>query len=460
MRTLADKLNDRLLRCLHEANNLHAEVVKRGDGFNAEELARKDKLLEEAKDLRLQIDAERQLRDLAEQRESAGEVTLRVNHAIEGQQRLGDEGAAPSDPSDFLRRLANAPRQLVDGRLEASRELPMKQVVREARMRAAGADAKQIARSRERWIERLLTTSTSDTSAAGVTIQTDLATMIYQNMTINGGVMRAGPRVITTATGAPLNLSRLKSRYKDGNSASAAATAEGAAAGSTEGVFDRLALNPSKYTGRYDATREILEDNDVDLAGFVAEDIGDTIGWKTETAYTAAWIAGVSLANAVLITGAGSAAGDNAKVAIADSEGLPFALPQAYLSRPPMLRWMMHPNGYKAFLGLRDNNGQPYYRRGSSSFVEARPDEMEGSRVIMNSLCPDPSTPANVKNKPFVWLADPRDYFVVRIVGGIRIRVSTEAAFADDETVFIGDIRVGSAVLHASAGAALKGKNN
>jgi len=457
--TLADSLNDRLIRTLHEANTLHADVIKRGDGLTGEEIARTKKLDEEIASLRSQIDAERQLRELAAQKDSMLDVAQRASHAARRDEPLSDEGRSPLDPSDFLRRLAREPRQLVDGRYEASRELPVGQALRERRMRREGASVQDIVRSRERYLERLISTSTTDTSKAGFTIQTDLAGMIFQAATLNGGIMEAGPRLITTATGAPLNLTRLKTRFKDTAGASAAATAEGAAAGSTEGQFDRLALNPDKYTGRYDATRELLDDSEFDLASFAADDIGDTIGWKTESAYAVKWLAGIAVANAKVITGAGSAAANNAAVAIGDFEGLPFELSKAYRNRPTRLRWMMNGRAYQSALGLRDGNGQPYYRRGSS-FIDRRPDEMEGSPVIMNDLFPDPSTPANVKNKPFIYLVDPMDYFVVRIVGGIRIRVSSEFAFADDETVFIGDIRAGSDVLFAEAGAALKGKNN
>jgi len=64
--TLADNLHDQLLRTVHEANTLHAEVVKRGGDMTSEEIARTKAIQEKTADLRSQIDAERQLRELAE----------------------------------------------------------------------------------------------------------------------------------------------------------------------------------------------------------------------------------------------------------------------------------------------------------------------------------------------------------------------------------------------------------
>ena len=454
METLADRLNDRLLRVLHEGNTLHAEVVKRGDGFTPEELTRIEAMKGEAADLRSQIDAERTLRELEDQRQTLAEAGRVSAGDVRRNQPLEATEGTPQDPDEFFRQLARAPRNVTeDGQPAAALDIDHTQAVREHLAVRRGASRDDIVDMRRAYLERVVTQdkTTNNSPQFGHTIQTDVANMIYGYMLEFGGIRRAGPLMITSPDGAPLNLPRVTARYPEIAGASAAATAENTEAIATESRLGALDLIPSKYTGRYDATRELLQNANVGIADFITADIGLTLGWKSESAYATAFVAGIPAANRLTVDGA--AAANNPDFTQLQIEALPFELNQAYVRQPERLTWMAHQGAYKRVIAFRDGNTRPYYRRG---------EPVEGSVFELNNLLPNPGVDAEIKNKDFVFIADMRDYFVIRDVGGIRLRATSEGAgaFENDRTVYIGDLQTAGAVLHSVAGAAIRGDNN
>ena len=461
-------MSDRFLRALmddHDKNvadarALRNEISEGGGRPTAEQVARVEKLKERAAELKTQIEAEQSLRDLESTQDFFKDIGERARHGSQIE-KLDDEGKFPADANDFFRRAARGEPNHVDPVTgQRSREIvldgPYAQAVRERVMMRAGAGREAILRSREQFIRRGTdewNTGTSD-AGAGNTIQTDVAGMIYDFMERIGGIRRAGPMIITTTQGNPLTLPK-----DTAHDTTTGATTEGGSATVTSDTLGKTTLSPSKYDGRYDVTRELMQDTAVDIATFITRSIGRTIGRKSETAFATAFLAGVPTANVITATGASTAGAQNGQITVSDVQNLAFELDDDYMQDEDSLTWMMNKMAYRNILDLKDSNNNFYYRRGTG-LVDRRPNMVEGSSVVTNPLFPTPVGGTAVKNKPFIFLANFMDYFVIRDVGGIRIRVSTEFKFGDDETVYIGDLRTVGAVLHGVAGAAIKGKNN
>ncbi len=448
--TLLEQLHVQRAKLITEAQTLHGDIQRRGDGANAEERARIDKMLNRSEELRQQIDSETTLRDLAESKEFNAEVSERsLRQLARSNQQLADaEGAGPADGNALLRRMAHGEGVRLDGSHASERGFAVRiaPLARMRTMRNEGATAEQVAAYRSQYIEREWDSTTAN--SGGYTIQTDVASMIYDFMERIGGIRAAAPRIINTMQGNPLNLPRVTV-----HNAAAAATAEGAAAPAREDTLDRLALTPAKYTGTYDLTEELLEDTEVDLMGFVTPSLGRNLGRSAETAYTTAFIAGIAAGNT--ITGAGTTVATNLDIARNDPGDVKFKLDAEYLADRTGIKYLMDPTAHRAILKLRDDRGQPLYK---SSDVTGEPDMIEGCPVVYNPLMN--KYVAASKNLFLFAAAYMMEYFIIRDVGSMEVTASRETEFRAGDTVYRAKLRTVGAVLHARAGAGWKAANN
>ena len=232
------------------------------------------------------------------------------------------------------------------------------------------------------------------------------------------GPMLSTSTVITTAGGENLQIPRV-------NTYSAATiAAEAGAIGESDVAFSAfITLGAFKFSYLTQVSREMIEDSGVDILGFLADQVGQGIGFNVNNALTVGTGTvqpkGIVAASTLGVTGgtgtSGAFTADNLIDLAYSVDGAARMLPGA--------GFMMNGKSIGAVRKLKDTAGNYVF---APRLNENTPDTLLGFPLYENPAMADAATSA--KSVIFGHLPS----FYVRQVGGIRVDSSSDFAFSMD----------------------------
>jgi HK97 family phage major capsid protein len=249
------------------------------------------------------------------------------------------------------------------------------------------------------------------------------------------GPMLETSTILNTAGGENLQIPSL-SAY---SATQGTATAEAAAFSEADPTFNEfVTLGAYKYGFLIQVTRELVEDAGVDILGFLADQIGNTMGTTANSRLTLG--TGTIMPNGI-VTRAGSGVASTAtSLAADDLISLVYSL-DTVARRLPGSGFMMNANTVAAVRRLKDNAGQYLF---SPSMNSEDRDLLLGHRIYENPAMSNVGSA--VKSVIFGNLSS---YFV-RQVGGIRIDRSDDYAFNQDLITFRASVRLDGNLIQTS----------
>jgi len=247
------------------------------------------------------------------------------------------------------------------------------------------------------------------------------------------GPMLETSTILNTAGGESLQIPSIAT-YSSGTVA-----AEGAAIGESDPVFNSfVTLGAFKYSFLTQVSRELIEDSGVDILGFLASQVGQSLGFSVNTALTTG--TGTVEPNG-LVSRAGSAVTGTSLTPTADNLiDLVYAVDSSG-RRLAGTGFQMNASSIAAVRKLKDGQGQ--YLFAPSLTAEAR-DLLLGYPIYEN---PAMATAASAV-KPVIFGHLPSYY--VRQVGGLKLDRSDDFAFANDLVTFRATFRVDGNLIQTS----------
>lgn len=274
---------------------------------------------------------------------------------------------------------------------------------------------------------RALTTSTGSAGMRGISFYDRVLT----HMVDESAILAAGATVIQSNSGEPLRIP------KSTAFSTAAIVTEGAQIGTSEPTLDTFTLNAYKYAFMVYITRELAEDANFDLEGWLARESGNALG----RAFGAHAITGTGTGQP---TGAltGATLGNTGPTGTATSFGTHttagqggdllhdlYASLAAPYARSESAAWLMRNATLASIRKLRDADGRYVFSADIPAGSGA------AGTILGRPVYTDPNMPAIGANAKSVLFGDFSKYYVRRI-NGIRFERSDEFKFDTDQVAF------------------------
>lgn len=211
----------------------------------------------------------------------------------------------------------------------------------------------------------------------------------------------------------------------------ATATAEAAQFAESEPTFASFTLRAHKYGTLLQVSRELLEDSEIDLEGFLGRQFGHALGTAVNSVLTIG--TGTVQPNGIVTaSAAGKTGGTGVSGAFTADNLIDLAHSvDSAVARQPGVGFMMARATLGAVRKLKDDQGAYLYQPGVGT-----PDSLLGFRVIEN-----PDVPAVAVGAKSVLFGDFSSYHIRR-VGGVEIARSDQFAFDQDLVTFRATIRL------------------
>jgi len=220
------------------------------------------------------------------------------------------------------------------------------------------------------------------------------------------------------------------------------ATAESATFAESEGTFNELTLRAWKYGTLIRVSRELLDDNAIDLVSFLGRQIGVSLGTAVNSALTlgtgTVQPQGIAGAAGSGVTGGTGVAGVPTFPNLID---LVHSVDTAYASRPSV-----------AFMARRATLGKiRQITDGNGAYIFAPATTFNSVDTLLSyPVLENPYVAATGTNAKSVLFGD-MSSFHVRVQGGIEISRSDEVYFTSDEVGFRARILVDGALGQSEA---------
>jgi HK97 family phage major capsid protein len=232
--------------------------------------------------------------------------------------------------------------------------------------------------------------------------------------------------VLNTTGGENLQIPSL-STYSVGT-----VTGEGSAIGESDPAFSSfITLGAYKYSFLVQLSNELLEDSGVDILGFMADQVGNALGYAVGSALTVG--TGTDMPKGIV---AASSVGGTAGTATAFTADnlidLLYSLDGAARNLPGV-GWMMNGKSVGAVRKLKDTAGNYVFQ---PSLAMDSPDMLLGKPIYENPSMVDVATTTKS-----VIVGHPPSYYV-RTVGGLRLDRSDDFAFSSNLVTFRATFRV------------------
>jgi len=232
--------------------------------------------------------------------------------------------------------------------------------------------------------------------------------------------------VLNTTGGENLQIPSL-STYSVGT-----VTGEGSAIGESDPVFNSfITLGAYKYSFLVQLSNELLEDSGVDILGFMADQVGNALGFAVGSALTIG--TGTDMPKGIV---AASSVGGTAGTATAFTADnlidLLYSLDGAARNLPGV-GWMMNGKSVGAVRKLKDTAGNYVFQ---PSLAMDSPDMLLGKPIYENPNMVDVATTTKS-----VIVGHLPSYYV-RTVGGLRLDRSDDFAFSSNLVTFRATFRV------------------
>ena len=294
--------------------------------------------------------------------------------------------------------------------------------------------------------ERLLiqnTMSTTTGSEGGNTVQTIVASRLIDLMKAYA-FMRAVSDQVSTENGADMSFPT-----SDGTAETGEWVAQNAAAAAADPTFGTRAVNTFKAGSKVVAVPiELLQDSQIDIAGFVLNRLGQRIGRISNTGYTTGSGTGqpfgfVSVAS----TGKTGTTGQTLTIIYDDLVDLVDSLDVAYLQGPNEPKFMMSQTMRRVVRKIKDTSGRPIWTPSYDSGMTAgTPDRLLGYPVAINNDMAVPA--ANAKSLAF---GDFKKYLIRDAMQVTLYRFDDSAYAKNGQVGFLAWARTGGNLLDLNA---------
>jgi len=274
------------------------------------------------------------------------------------------------------------------------------------------------------------------TSSTGAPVPTSFYDQVILKARLVGPMLDI-PTQLNTTSGETIQVPSL-SAY----SSSATVTAQGANFSESDPTFNSFVnLGAFKYGFLIQVSREMVEDSGVDLLGFLADQVGNGLGYNVQNALTngtgtvqpqgIVTAAGSGITGGTAVSGAFTA--DNLIDLFYSLDGAARLLPG--------VGWMMNGASIGAVRKLKDTAGNYIF---SPAADGNQRDLLMGRPVYENPHVPSAATSAKSV------IAGHMPSFFVRSVGGIQLSRSDDFAFNADLITFRASMRVDGALPQSS----------
>ena len=270
------------------------------------------------------------------------------------------------------------------------------------------------------------------TSSTGAPVPTSFYDQVILKARLVGPMLDV-PTQLNTTSGETIQVPSL-SAY----SSSATVTAQGANFSESDPTFNSFVnLGAFKYGFLIQVSREMIEDSGVDLLGFLADQVGNGLGYNVQNALTVG-TGTVQPQGIVTAAGSGITGGTGVSGAFTADNliDLYYALDGAARLLPGV-GWMMNGASIGAVRKLKDTAGNYIF---SPAADGNQRDLLLGREVYENPHVASAATSAKSV------IAGHMPSFFVRSVGGIRLDRSDDFAFNADLVTFRASMRVDGAL--------------
>jgi HK97 family phage major capsid protein len=258
------------------------------------------------------------------------------------------------------------------------------------------------------------------------TVPTSFYDQVFQVAVQVGPILNTS-EVFNTASGENLILPTVTAISTSGSVAAAGTISE------SNPTFSSITLGATKYGALVNISNELVTDAGFNLTGYIATQLGESLGVQTNTALTDKLVA----AAGSVVTGGTSVSGAFTYENLID---LIYGIADGARSLP-RLGFMMAKSGLAAARKLKDGAGNYIWL---DNAVNGQPAQLLGYPVYENNAVPAVGT--GNKSVLFGHL----ESFKARVAGGIQVASSTDFAFNTDVTAYRGLIRVDGGLTHAS----------
>lgn len=260
------------------------------------------------------------------------------------------------------------------------------------------------------------------------TVGTSFYDQVFQIAALVGPILQTS-EVFRTASGENLVIPTVTAL------STSAATSAGSAISESNPTFSSITLGADKYAALVSVSNELLADAGFDISGYIAEQLGTSLGIATNTALTTT----LNGAAGSVVTGGTSVSGAATYENIID---LVYGI-AAGARVLPGLGFMASKTGLAMLRKVKDGDGSYIWKDGAGA-TAGQPATLLGYPVWEN---PDVAAVATgAKSLLFGHLPS----FKVRVAGGVQVAQSSDYAFNTDVTTFRGIIRVGGGLTHAT----------
>ena len=294
--------------------------------------------------------------------------------------------------------------------------------------------------------ERLLiqnTMSTTTGSEGGNTVQTIVASRLIDLMKAYA-FMRAVSDQVSTENGADMSFPT-----SDGTAETGEWVAQNAAAAAADPTFGTRAVNTFKAGSKVVAVPiELLQDSQIDIAGFVLNRLGQRIGRISNTGYTTGSGTGQPFGfGSVASTGKTGTTGQTLTIIYDDLVDLVDSLDVAYLQGPNEPKFMMSQTMRRVVRKIKDTSGRPIWTPSYDSGMTAgTPDRLLGYPVAINNDMAVPA--ANAKSLAF---GDFKKYLIRDAMQVTLYRFDDSAYAKNGQVGFLAWARTGGNLLDLNA---------
>jgi HK97 family phage major capsid protein len=258
------------------------------------------------------------------------------------------------------------------------------------------------------------------------TVPTAFYDQVFQIATLVGPILTTS-EVFNTASGENLILPTVTAISTSGSVAAAGTISE------SNPTFSSITLGAVKYGAIVNLANELVTDAGFNITGYIAQQLGTSLGVQTNTALTDKLVA----AAGSVVTGGTSVSGAFTYENLID---LVYGIADGARVLPG-LGFMMAKSGIAAARKLKDGAGNYIWL---DNAVNGQPAQLLGYPVYENPAIPAVATGA--KSVLFGHLPS----FKARVAGGVQVASSTDFAFNTDVTAYRGLIRVDGGLTHAS----------
>lgn len=272
-------------------------------------------------------------------------------------------------------------------------------------------------------------------------VPTDFYDQLIAYLIEVSGILQTGPTVLRTAGGETINIPVASAHVTAGTAAQAATLP------TADPTFSQKPLGASKFATMVQVSRELIDDNAVDLLGYLAMTAGRAIGNSFGNALinggsgiTGSLLAGASVGatSGPAVTARGEVIGGPTYNSLVDLE---YSVIAPY-RQSRSAYWLAKDQTVGSLRKLTDTNGRPIW--------EPSPQPGAPDMLLGKPLVADPFMPAVAASANSVVFGDFSQFFV-RLVGGLRFERSDDFAFGSDLVSFRAILRGDGTVVDPNA---------